>query len=126
MKRIALTIAAALGLAACGGPDTAPSVSQVTVTVRYHGTTTPGTDVVMSSGIQGSSSPLVVPTPTGVLATQATGSAGTTIFTVPASTDTGNLCFSSLIMIQGGYEWAASCASLNALTPTVLLDHDAP
>jgi hypothetical protein len=126
MRRIAMMVAAALGLAACGGSDgNDPAVSQVTVTVRYYGTTSPGRDVVMSSGIQTHPDPLVHPTPTGVLATQPTGDDGTTTFTVPGSTTTGSLCFSSLIMVQGGYEWAASCASLNALTPTVLLDHDA-
>ena len=116
MRRFALLLAVALGLAACGGSDS-PSVSQVTVTVREAGAVRPNASVVMSSGIDETG---FMPVPTGVLATQSTNASGQTVFTVPASTSTGSLCFSW--STNSGTAFVLDCATLNALSPTVLLE----
>ena len=116
MKRFALLLAVALGLAACGGSD-APSVTQVTVTVKQGGVVRPNAPVVMSSGIDDTG---FMPVPTGILATQSTNASGQTVFTVPASTSTGSLCFSW--STDSGLGFAMNCATLNALSPTVLLE----
>lgn len=118
MSRFTLLLAVALGLAACGGSDS-PSVTQVTVTVHQGGLPLQ-TAVVMSAGIDDTRVP---PVPTGILATQNTNSSGQTVFTVPASTSTGVLCFSSTLSVAGGSSFVDDCATLNALSPTVLLEH---
>jgi hypothetical protein len=126
MKRIALLIALAMGLAGCGSENDGPAVPAVTVTVQYLAATVPATPVVMSSGIQNSSDPAVPPTPTGILATQNTDTTGKITFTVPGSTSTGSLCFSSLIQRTGGFSFAQDCRTLNLLQASELLNHDQP
>jgi hypothetical protein len=119
MKRVAMLVALAVGMAGCGGDD-GPSVTQVTVTVRQGGTPLADTSVVESTDIDASTEP---DTPTGVLETRTTDSAGQVTFTVPASTPTGKLCFSSSVALSGGFSFSGDCKTLNALTPTVDLDH---
>ncbi len=116
MGRITLLLAVVLSLAACGGSDS-PAVTQVTVTVRQGGAVLPDAPVVMSAGVDGT-------VPTGQIgATQTTNASGQTVFTVPGSTTTGMLCFSSTLSITGGSSFADDCATLNALSPTVVLEH---
>ncbi len=120
MSRFTLLLAVALGLAACGGSDS-PSVTQVTVTVRQGGAVLPNAPVVMSAGIDDT---LIPPVPTGIPnLEQFTNASGQTVFTVPASTTTGSLCFSSALSISGGSSFTDACATLNALSATVLLEH---
>ena len=120
MGRITLLIAVVLGLAACGGSD-GPAVTQVSVTVRQGGAVLPNAPVVMSAGIDDTRRP---PVPTGQIgATQNTNASGQTVFTVPGSTTTGMVCFSSSLPLAGGSSFADECASLNALSPTVVLGH---
>lgn len=120
MDRIALLLAVALGLAACGGSDS-PSVTQVTVTVRQGGAVLQNAPVVMSAAIDDLQSP---PVPIGIPSLeQFTSSSGQTLFTVPSSTSTGSLCFSSSRSSAGGYSFVDACATLNALSPSILLEH---
>ena len=120
MGRITLLLAVVLGLAACGGSDS-PAVTQITVTVRQGGAVLPNAPVVMSAGIDDTQTP---PVPTGQVGpTQSTNASGQTVFTVPGSTTTGVLCFSSTLSITGGSSFADDCATLNAHSPTVVLEH---
>lgn len=120
MGRIISLLAVAIGLAACGGSD-GPAVTQVTVTVRQGGAVRPDAPVIMSAGIDETRTP---PVPTGQIgATQFTNASGQTVFTVPGSTTTGTLCFSSSLPLTGGSSFADDCATLNALSPTVTLQH---
>jgi hypothetical protein len=106
------------------GGSTATAVSigtdprQVTVTVLQPGGPVPGATVVESSGIDEGTSP---PIPTGVIETRSTDVAGTATFTVPSSTSTGKVCFSSPPASGISFRFASSCMSLHALEPTVLL-----
>jgi ABC-type glycerol-3-phosphate transport system substrate-binding protein len=113
MKRLTMLLAVALGLAGCGSSDS-PSVSQVVVTVLSHGSTVANTPVVASADIDPSSI-----NPTGVIATQNTSSSGQTTFTVPSSTTSGKLCFSSL----KDSSFDAACYTLNSLPATLALEH---
>ena len=95
---------------------------QVTVTVMKSNGPDPGTPVVESSGIlvyEGTSPP----SPTGVIETRITDDVGRATFTVPTSTPTGEVCFSSR-PTSGIYSgFTSRCLSLSALEPTVLLFH---
>jgi hypothetical protein len=118
MRRVAMLAALSVGLVGCGGDGS--SVSQVTVTVRQAGLALGGVDVVASAGID-SARP---PNPTGVMETRATDASGKTTFTVPSSTSTGELCFSSYLPLPGGYSFDRDCRTLNALAAAVTLEHD--
>ena len=113
MKRLTMLLAVTLGLAGCGGSDS-PSVSQVIVTVLSHGLAVANTPVVASADIEPASI-----TPTGVIATQNTSASGQTTFTVPSSTTSGKLCFSS----SNGSSFDAACYTLNSLPATLALEH---
>jgi hypothetical protein len=77
--------------------------------------------VVMSAAIDETRTP---PLPIGVPdVTQSTNSSGQTVFTVPSSTSTGFLCFSSSHSSGTGSSFVDDSATLNALSPTVLLEH---
>jgi hypothetical protein len=105
-----------------GGTATAVSIGtdprQVTVTVLQPGGPVPGATVVESSGVDESTSP---PSPTGAIETRTTDVAGNATFTVPSSTPTGKVCFSSPPASGISFRFASSCMSLTALEPTVLL-----
>ena len=118
MKRLTVLVAFTLGMAGCGGDDgNAPSVSQVTVTVRQ-GTAAVTSEYVQESTAANSASDL------GTIINYAiTDSSGQATFTVPRSTSTGNLCFSSYLTWSGGNSFVYSCKSLNELTATVALNH---
>ena len=113
MKRQIILLAVALALAGCGNSDS-PSVSQVIVTVLSHGSVVANTPVVSSADIDPTSI-----TPTGVIATQNTSASGQTTFTVPSSTTSGKLCFSS----SNGSSFDAACYTLNSLPATLTLEH---
>jgi hypothetical protein len=98
-----------------------PCPAAVTVVVRSGGATVPGAEVVMSDGIDETTAP---PTPTGVRATQATDGVGQAVLAVPRATAQGDLCFSSLLPIQGGYTFKRSCSGMDAIPEMVVLDHD--
>jgi len=118
MKRIPALVAVTLAMMGCGSDnDNRPSVSQVTVTVRQGGATVPNT-VVQASTAANSSSDLGQ-----IIDSASTDSSGQVTFTVPASTSTNNLCFSSYIPSGTGGSFAADCSSLNSLTSSVALDH---
>jgi hypothetical protein len=119
MKRSSLLLAVALGLAACGGSDS-PAVSSVTVTVTLNGTALPDSPVVASTGVD--ITPLT-PVPTGVIATQNTNASGQTVFTVPSSTPTGSICFSSTVSYLGGVGFDSECHSLSTQPATIALTH---
>jgi hypothetical protein len=108
------------------GGSTATAVSigtdprQVTVTVMQPGGPVVGTSVIESSGIDEGTSP---PSPTGVIETVTTDGAGRATFTVPSSTPTGKVCYSSPPTSGISFRFASSCMSLTALDPTVLLVH---
>ena len=77
--------------------------------------------VVMSAAIDETRTP---PLPIGVPnVTQSTNSSGQTVFTVPSSTSTGSLCFSSSRSFGAGFSFVDDCATLNALSPSILLEH---
>lgn len=118
MKRVAMLVALSVWMAGCGGNG--PSVSQVVVTVRQGGVALTGVLVVKSADVDSTQHP---PIPTGVLETLTTDPSGQVTFAVPASTATGDLCFSSHLALPSGYSFVEDCKSLNALTPTVALDH---
>jgi hypothetical protein len=120
MKRLAMLSILALGIGACGSDSNTPSVSQVTVTVRQGGGPVVGTPVQVSTAAN-SRSDLGT-----ILDSANTDTSGQASFSVPSSTSTGSLCFSSLITSSTGGSFKAECHTLNALTATVLLDHDAP
>jgi len=120
MKRIALLSVLTLGIAACGSDSNTPSVTQVTVTVRQGGAPVVGTPVQVSTAAN-SRSDLGT-----ILDSANTDTSGQATFSVPSSTLTGSLCLSSLIPAITGGSFKAECHTLNALTATVLLDHDAP
>jgi hypothetical protein len=111
-------------IATNSGDSTATTVSigtgvrQVTVTVLTPGGPVPGTPVVESSGLDIRMSP---PSPVGVIETRITDAAGMATFTVPPSTQTGRVCFSSPPTSGILFNLASSCLSLDALEPTVLL-----
>lgn len=113
-------------IAANSGGSTATAVSigtdpqQVTVTVMGSGGPDPGAPVVESSGVHNGTSP---PTPTGVIETRSTDGGGKATFTVPPSTPTGQVCFSSLPTSGISSGFTNRCMSLDALEPTVLLFH---
>jgi len=93
---------------------------QVTVTVMQPGGPVVGVSVIESSSIDEGTSP---PAPTGVIETLSTDVAGRATFTVPSSTPTGKVCFSSPPASGISFRFASSCSSLTALEPTVLLVH---
>jgi hypothetical protein len=93
---------------------------QVTVTVMQSGGPDSGSPVVESSGINDGTSP---PSPTGVIETRSTDDVGKATFTVPSSTPTGKLCFSSLPTSGISFAFTSRCMPLNALEPTVQLFH---
>jgi hypothetical protein len=107
-----------------GSTGTAVSIGtdprQVTVTVMQPGGPVVGVSVIESSGIDEGTSP---PEPTGVIETLGTDIAGRATFTVPSSTSTGKVCFSSPPTSGNSFRFASSCTSLTALEPTVLLVH---
>lgn len=122
MKRLAPLLLASLlapFLAAGCGSDSTPSVSQVTVTVRQAGAVLQGATVNASAAMDRSG---FSPTPVGTLATQTTNASGQAVFAVPASTTTGELCFSVTVSVGGAVSEADNCATLNALSPSVVLD----
>ena len=119
MKRIAMLAAFTLGIAGCGGvDDNSPSVAQVTATVQRGGGPATGVYVQESTAVV-SSEDLGT-----ILDAQLTDASGQATFTVPSSTSTGQLCFSSYISWTGGESFRSSCKTLNALTRTIVLDHD--
>jgi hypothetical protein len=119
MRRGTMVVLVVLGVLGCGGSDPAP-ITQVTVTVKQAGVAVASTEVKESADVDGSTRP---PTPVGVITTGSTGATGQVTFTVPPSTSTGILCFSSYIPVAGGYSFANDCRSMNALSPTVELLH---
>ena len=108
------------------GGSTATAVSigtdprQVTVTVVQPGGPVAGAPVVESSGVDDGTSP---PSPTGTIETRSTDASGKATFTVPPSTPTGRVCFSSPPASGISFRFASSCMSLDALEPTVQLAH---
>jgi hypothetical protein len=113
-------------IATNSGGATATAVSigtdprQVTVTVMQPAGPVVGTSVIESSGIDEGTSP---PSPTGVIETLTTDVAGRATFTVPSSTPTGEVCYSSPPTSGISFRFASSCMPLTALEPTVLLVH---
>ena len=115
-------------IATNSGGITATAVSigtdprQVTVTLMQSSGPDAGEPVVESSGVlvQDGTSP---PSPTGVIETRITDEDGNATFTVPASTPTGEVCFSwrPASGIYSGF--TSRCLMLNAIEPTVLLFH---
>lgn len=125
MKRLTMlvVVASAAALVRCGGDDNKPSVSQVTVTVMRAGVAQAGVPVVQSTGIDRSKEP---DQPTGVMATVATDASGQVAFSIPASTSTGEVCFSSLLSRTSGFSFIGQCKSLNILAATLTLEHSTP
>jgi hypothetical protein len=114
--------------AANAGGITATAVSigtdpqQVTVTVMQSNGPNSGATVVESSGILFSDG-TAPPSPTGVIDTRITNDAGKATFTVPESTPTGEVCFSSR-PTSGIYSgFTSRCMLLTGLEPTALLFH---
>jgi hypothetical protein len=94
-----------LTLAACGGggsstPTTDNPASSL-VTVEFASASLAGVTVTLSTGLNNQ-------TPTGVIATAATNSAGQVTFSLPA---TGTLCVSATEAINSGTAFAGNCLS---------------
>ncbi|MEI7704143.1 MAG: putative Ig domain-containing protein [Deltaproteobacteria bacterium] len=94
--------------------------SKARVTVTASDVAIPNSPVVASVGIDGNATP---PVPKEVIATQGTSTLGQTVFAVPATTSTGELCFSSLLPIPGGFDFTSGCWSLDAVPAMVTLAH---
>ncbi len=122
MKRLAplllASLLAPLFAAGCGS-DSTPPVTQVTVTVRQAGAVLPGATVRESAAMDRTGFP---PAPIGIIATQTTNASGQAVFAVPGSTTSGELCFSVTVSAGGAVSEADSCATLNALSPSIVLD----
>jgi hypothetical protein len=93
---------------------------QVTVTVMSSGGPDPGFPVVESTAVDDGTSP---PSPVGVIETRRTDDGGKATFTVPTSTATGRVCFTSLPPSGISFAFTSRCMSLNALEPAVQLFH---
>jgi hypothetical protein len=106
----------ALGLAGCGGgggSSAAANPGSLVVTIEYAGGTLSGVPVTLSTGLNGQ-------TPTGVITTTSTNSAGQATLSLPSD---GTLCVSATETTVGGTSFAGNCLSQPFPTTLTLTLH---